>query len=152
MRDNLKRAGLSILAGTSLALAACGGAGETAEGDDPGMPEITTYDADVEPDTIAIPDWFPDTIYLPVDFRPLGKMEIGTRNYLLRGTTAIDPAQLMETYRTKLAEAGYEVTPVERMAEPDREVVFKGNGLESGRVSYSEIDGRDQLQIDFAKE
>lgn len=99
-----------------------------------------------------MPSWMPGEIYLPDDFTPTGSREIGTRTFMLTGTSAMSTEDLMTTYRTRLEAAGFDVPPADRMASDEPYIPFNGNGLESAGMRISDNGSLREITIDFSLE
>jgi len=136
-------------------LAACGGTDE-AESVDAGSADSTEMsmgEAMLQgSETSTLPDWTPEDIYLPADFTVTGSQAIGTRTYIVMGTSAMPLDELLSTYRNELEAAGYDLTPLERMPPDEPAIYFDGNGLETAQVRVNDTGDLRELQIDFSKE
>jgi len=133
------------------ALSACGGADDAGSAD-AGDTAMATEPMIEAPDYVGMPDWMPGNIYLPDDFTVTGSREIGTRNFLLDGTSAMSQEELLSTYRSQLEAAGYDVTPLDRMPPGEPTVQFKGNGLEAAGVAVSDTGDMREIRINFARD
>jgi hypothetical protein len=97
-----------------------------------------------------LPDWYPKDIWLPDDFALASAQKIGTRTFLVRGTTELPTAELVDEFREKLSAAGYDVLAPKRTPSP-LQVVFSLNGLESGEVHVSDVNGKTEIRMNFSK-
>lgn len=100
----------------------------------------------------ALPDWFPEDIYLPEDFRLQSQQKIGTRTFLLGGTSSQGFEALKEAYDRELEASGYDVRQATRSDENGHSIFFSGNGLESAQVWLEEQGDVRKLRIDFSRE
>ncbi|GEM_PF-1939898 len=136
-------------------LTACGGGDDAGSADTSSTDssEIAMGEAMMEgSETYSLPDWTPEELYLPDDFTVTGSQAIGTRTYIMMGTSAMPQDELLSTYRNELEAAGYDVTPLERMPPDEPAIYFDGNGLETAQVRINDTGDLRELQIDFSKE
>lgn len=98
-----------------------------------------------------LPDWYPKDIWLPEDFVLASAEKIGSRTFLVRGTTEISTTELVDEFREELSSAGYKMSPPERTPSP-LQVLFNLNGLESGQVIVSEVNGKTEIRMNFSKD
>jgi hypothetical protein len=99
----------------------------------------------------SLPDWYPKDIWLPEDFTLASAQKIGSRTFLVRGTTEIPTTELVDDFREELSSAGYKMSPPERTPSP-LQVLFNLNGLESGQVIVSEVNGKTEIRMNFSKD
>ena len=79
------------------------------------------------------PEWLPEAIELPQDFRVTDLRSFGSRTHLLRGKTDMNLDELFSSYRQALKQAGYSVHD----NSPPREISYTGTalGIETGGIS-----------------
>ena len=136
-------------------LTACGGADDAtgADADSTEGSAIEMGEAMMQgSDSATLPDWAPQELYLPDDFAVTNTQEIGTRTFILEGTSAAAQDELLSTYRSELEAAGYDVTPLERMATDEPVIYFNGNGLESAAVRITDAGDTRAVHVDFSKD
>lgn len=153
-------AGLLVSAG--LSLTSCGGSSD--EADTPlsktAEPSATHPDTSMNDngyegqrveERVAMPDWMPNDIWLPEDFEATQVQKIGTRTYILRGITTADTEMLLDTFPSKLKEAGYDTLDREDLKDQNL-VQFDEKGLDTSLIRIRDDGDRRELQISLSFE
>lgn len=116
--------------------------------------ETTALSTPDEPEAVteaaiqSRPQWLPDAIALPADFRQLADRSIGSYTRLLQGVTDADQDALLSEYREALRAAGYQVDDRSDLVEQSL-VRYQGNGLQEASIRFVRAVDRGQGVLQF---